>query len=261
MNCQKVVIIDDTPTAITELTEELQRYENLKVVGYAQTQEKAIKLIRKENPDIVFLDVQLEIDRVSGFDLLRELKELKLLNFIVVFYTAYEKYAIDAIRASAFDFLTKPIDPLQLSVVVSRIQSNLLSNTNTNIEKLIDQLCPSRKIGLQTIKDIRFVKLQSIVFIQLEKEKKLGFGHIVVHLIDGNSIKLASSTTLKKLKRVINDENFFEISRQTIVNLHYLEEVENGHEHHCVMCDPYSGVQLKISRNQMSELRRKFSLI
>lgn len=261
MKKQNVIIIDDSLASISDLKDELARYEHLHVTGHAQTREKAIKLIIKENPDIVFLDVQLEIDRNTGFDLLQELKALKLVNFIVVFYTAYEKYAIKAIRASAFDFLLKPVDPLQLSVVISRIQANPVFNANTNVEKLINQLCVSQKIGLQTNTTLRFVKLQSIVFIQLEKSSVYKGGQVAVYLVDGEKISLAPSVTLKKIKAKLDDDSFFEISRRCIINIHYLEEVENGDANCCVMCQPYSGVKLKMSRQNLVELRHRYSLV
>ena len=132
MNYQKVVIIDDSSANIIDLKEELARYEHIKIVGTATRREKAIQLIRKEKPEIVFLDVQLDPDGITGFDLLRELKFQKLVNFIVIFYTAYEKYAIEAIGVSAFDFLLKPIDTTHLSIIISRIQENPVFNTNTN---------------------------------------------------------------------------------------------------------------------------------
>jgi two-component system LytT family response regulator len=261
MKPQKIVIIDDSLTATNELKEEIARFEHLKVIGQAQTKEKAIKILKNETPDIVFLDVQLELDHITGFDLLKELKELKLLNFIVIFYTAYEKYAVNAIRASAFDFLLKPLDPIQLSIVISRIQNNSDLKTNTNVEKLIDQLTSSSKIALQTNTGLRFVKLQSIVFVRLDKSSVYRNGHISVYLVDGEKINLMPSITLKKIRTVLQEDSFFEISRQTIINLHYLNEIENGTDNRCVMCQPYSEVQLKISRNQMCKLRRNFCLV
>lgn len=258
---QKTIIIDDNPQAIKELKEYLLHYEHIEFAGYATNREKAIALIKKESPDVVFLDVQLENDGITGFDLLKELKDKKLVNFIIVFYTGFEKYAVQAIRASAFDYLLKPVDPVQLSIVISRIQANPVFNTNTNVEKLIDQLSPSRKIGLLTVQGIRFVKLQSIVFINLEKNERFRVGQLVVHLVDGERVVLSSGATIKKLMDTLADDVFFEICRQTIINLHYLSEVENGVENVCRMTEPYQGVPLKISRNQMTELRRRFSLI
>ena len=258
---QKTIIIDDNPQAISELKEYLLKYEHIEFAGYATNREKAFALIKKEAPDVVFLDVQLENDGITGFDLLKELKQKSLVNFIIVFYTGFQKYAVDAIRASAFDYLLKPVDPVQLSIVISRIQSNPVFNTNTNVEKLIDQLSPSRKIGLLTIQGIRFVKLQSLVFINLEKNERFKAGHLVAHLIDGERVVLSGGTTIKKLMDALGDDSFFEICRQTIINLHYLSEVENGTDNICRMTEPYQGVPLRISRNQLTELRRKFSLI
>ncbi|MCG6187697.1 LytR/AlgR family response regulator transcription factor [Maribellus maritimus] len=258
MNYQKIAIIDDSSANIKDLKEELARYQHIKIVGSATQREQAIRLIKNEKPDVVFLDVQLELDGITGFELLQELKELELVNFVVIFYTAYEKYAIEAIRASAFDFLLKPIDPIQLSIVISRIQANPVFNTNINVEKLINQLSPSPKVALQTIKGTRFVKHQSIVFIQLENKGRVA-KQVVVNLIDGEKIKLAGNITINGMLKKIDNNDFFKISRQTIVNIHYLDEIENSSDI-CRMANPYRGVELKVSRNHMSELRRKFSL-
>lgn len=260
MDKHKVIIIDDNRANIKELRKELARFDNLCVVGDATHRQQAIKLVKHENPNIVFLDVELAHDGITGFELLEELKALKIADFAVVFYTAYKKYAIDAIRASAFDYLLKPIDPIQLSGIISRILANPVFETNIHVEKLIDQLCCSPKIALQTVMGIRLVKQQSIVFAQVETNGKIKGGNVLVYLINGDKIKLSGNLTLCRLLERIDSSDFFKISRQAAININYLCEIDNSPGNVCRMTQPYQKIDLKVSRNQMQALRRKFSL-
>lgn len=103
------VIVDDEPGAIQALEAGLKAYDDILVVDTQTNEQKARRSILRNKPDILFMDV--EMPGISGIDLIKEMRPLMGDNTHVVFYTAYDKYLIDALRASAFDYLLKPYTP------------------------------------------------------------------------------------------------------------------------------------------------------
>ena len=104
----KILIIDDDEYSADNLCLELKRYGQLVVEGIARNGSNGKKMIDKLRPDILFLDV--ELPDMKGIELLEQINSCVTWNMQVIFYTAYDKYMINAIRESAFDYLLKPID-------------------------------------------------------------------------------------------------------------------------------------------------------
>lgn len=115
----RTIIIDDEESAIDNLCLELQRYTYISIEGKARNGVLGIKLIERLRPDLVFLDV--ELPDMRGMDVVAKLEGYISWNMNVVFYTAHDKYVIDALRAKAFDFLLKPVDSKELQTVLSRL--------------------------------------------------------------------------------------------------------------------------------------------
>ena len=109
----RAVIIDDEETAIDNLCFELKKYPWISVEGIACNGKAGIRLLEKERPDLLFLDV--ELPDMLGMDLAIKVHEQQNWDMHIVFYTAYNKYLIDALRSYAFDFLLKPVDSEELS--------------------------------------------------------------------------------------------------------------------------------------------------
>ena len=100
------IIIDDEPANRENLSQLLERHcPEIKITGQADGVEEGLKIINRQYPDLLFLDIQLK--GKSGFDLLTELKEI---NFEIIFVTAYDHYGIHAVKFAALDYLLKPID-------------------------------------------------------------------------------------------------------------------------------------------------------
>ena len=114
----KIVIVDDNIDCCDELCFQLKRYENLSIEGIAHNGVKGRKLIEKVRPDLLFQDV--ELPDTLGMDMLNQIKDKIDWPMKVVFYTCYDKYMLDAIRSSAFDYLLKPFDSAELDTIISR---------------------------------------------------------------------------------------------------------------------------------------------
>jgi len=115
----KTIIIDDDKIATEQLKTELAKYSMLDICGNAYTGTEGRILLLETNPDLIFLDV--ELPDCMGFDFLHSVKNLLKKDCHVVFYTAYNKYLIKALREKAFDYLLKPINQDELSIVLGRV--------------------------------------------------------------------------------------------------------------------------------------------
>ena len=177
----KAVIIDDEQKAREGLAIILERYcPDIEIVGSCEKPEIGLEKIDELKPDLVFLDVQMP--RMSGFDLLEKIDEI---NFEVIFVTSYDTYAIKAIKFSALDYLLKPIDVDDLVSAIEKIKEkqskeavnyrSLLTNMKNRSEKLTRLAIPTEnEIVMQDLKDIIYCEADgSYSNIHLVDNKKI----------------------------------------------------------------------------------------
>src|SRR5512137_2632898 len=121
----RVLLIDDERLARNDLRSLLSEYDNIEVIGEADSVQKAIELITAENPDIIFLDIQMPGE--SGFDLLDKID----ISARIIFVTAFDEYAIRAFEVDAVDYLLKPVNPERLKVAIERVEKESTVRTAT----------------------------------------------------------------------------------------------------------------------------------
>ena len=222
----KTVIVDDEESAIDNLSFELRRYPYVAVEGMARTGSVGLKIIEKIKPDLLFLDV--ELPDMTGMDVLSRLRERITWNMRVVFYTAYNKYMIDALRSAAFDFLQKPVDSAELQLVMSRLcECNVKSNSGN-----VSTLSEDRPFMLITpTGNLRFLRAFEIGFFRYLSNRKIW----EVALTDGTFLPLRRNMTAEQL--CAYDSAFVQIHQSYIINMHYLLMVQDNH---CVMYPPFN---------------------
>ena len=120
----KVVIVDDEPQSIHKLQDDLATLVDFEVIATSSSAVSAKNLVMSMQPDVLFLDV--EMPGQTGLEVLQSLREEMPMELIVVFYSAFDKYMIEALRASAFDFLLKPYQQEELELVVVRIRQKMV---------------------------------------------------------------------------------------------------------------------------------------
>lgn len=170
-NKMRAVIIDDEETAIDNLCFELKKYPWISVEGIACNGKAGIRLIEKERPDLLFLDV--ELPDMLGMDLAVKVHEQQNWDMHIVFYTAYNKYLIDALRSYAFDFLLKPVDSEELSVVLGRLRgegnmknsTTFLADTGHGAEKSFMVVTP--------VGDLRVLRVSDIGYFRYISDRKI----------------------------------------------------------------------------------------
>lgn len=211
----RAVVIDDIETirkdniAIIKST-----CPGITIVGQAESVASGIKLIKQENPDLVFLDVEMQDG--TGFDLLQKLKPIA---FKVIFITGYEDFAIRAFRFSAIDYLLKPLDPSDLIEAVKKAEDSLgreafdvkLNNLFANLERPKNL----QKLVLKTADRIYSVNIQDVVSCESDKN------YTTFNFV--NSPKLIVSTNLKEYETMLTPHNFFRTHKSHLINMAYFD--------------------------------------
>lgn len=257
-NVCKVVIVDDDRTATDNLYRELAAYPQLEVVGSACNGAKGHKLILEQRPDLVFLDV--ELPDTFGFKLLGDMRYEVNWNMQVIFYTAYDKYMLQAIRESAFDYLLKPFVSEDLSLIMKRYFQAFFSDrpsppfSSGSFVKTVNALLPARDtFMINAITGFKLLHLEEIGFFEYIKEKRLW----QVTLFNQTMLNLKNNT---KAENIIGySESFVQISQSAIININYLAAI-NGRQ--CQLYPPFNRCEnLVISRGCFRELQEKLCLI
>lgn len=137
----KAILVDDELNSLQNLQFKIHEYcPTIKVVAQTQNPEEAIRLIQQNKPDVIFLDI--EMPRMSGFKMLEQIPEI---DFEVIFITAYNHYAINAIRISAFDYLVKPVAIEDLQKTVERLAGFAVKKTRERAD-ILKKVWPIPKV-------------------------------------------------------------------------------------------------------------------
>jgi two-component system LytT family response regulator len=200
-------------------------------MGEADGVHTGIVLIRQHQPDVIFLDIQMRDG--SGFRLLEEVGEI---NFEIIFTTAFDEYAIKAIKYSALDYLLKPIVPQELIEAVKKVEERKIaknSNQNKNIDVLLDNLRATsqecHKIILSTSEKIHVIKVDDIIRCESDNYYTNFF------FTDGK--KLLVSKTLKENENLLKDQNFIRPHKSHLINTKYIKGYMKNDGGYIVMID------------------------
>jgi two-component system LytT family response regulator len=208
----KAMIVEDKTAAIELLRWQIKEHcpEITQVVA-AISVEEALPLLRNFEPDILFLDIQMP--QQTGFDLLASIRNL---NFEVIFTTAYNEFAIQAIRFSALDYLLKPVDPAALQHAVERYKvkrlyaadgetryRNFMQNINTEAGAPL-------RLALPGISEIQYVQLKDIIRLQAERN------YTRFWFVKGK--QFLSAKTLLDYEKVLEGSGFIRVHKSHLVN-------------------------------------------
>lgn len=212
----KAVIIDDEPDAVQFLIAIMKDHcPGLMVTGHAHSITEGFQVISRTRPDLVFLDVEMPLG--SGFDLLRMFPSKE---FEVIFITAYNHYAIDAIRFSALDYILKPLSIRELINAVNRFTKkkesrNMTSDSFTALFENLKNQLPVR-LAISTIEGLEYLEIREIIRIEAEGS------YSRFHLSDGR--KILVSRPLKDFHEILTNRNFFRSHNSHLINLAYVRK-------------------------------------
>ena len=209
----KSIIVDDEKHGRENLAGILKQYcPEVIVLEEADSVNTAISLIHSVNPDLVFLDI--EMPKANGFQLLEHFKDS---SFEVIFVTAYDSYAIKAIRFSAADYILKPINFNDLKVAVDKVAKRIrLKEENDRIKQLFRNIHQPQnpRIGLPTADRIEFVELDKIIRCQ-------GEGNYTHFYFEENRHLLVAKT-LVEFEDLLQEYSFIRIHKTHLVNLKHV---------------------------------------
>src|SRR6218665_199448 len=245
----KAIIVDDELGARESLSKMLEKNcKNVQVIAKADSMANAFMEITTHQPDFVFLDI--EMSNGNAFDLLEKFKEI---NFNIIFVTAYDHYAIKAIKFSAIDYILKPVDPEELVKAVTRFESQH-SNKNTLDKKfktLLSNVRPEnklKKVGIPDGDGLIFINLADIIRCDSD-------GNYTYFLLT-NGKKIIASRTLGEYEQMFADDNFFRIHRSHLINLEHVKKYIKGEGGYVIMSD---NSQVEVSRRNKNEFLEKLS--
>ena len=234
----KAIIIDDELDAIKSLTLMAEEYCNIEVIGTAQTALEGIKLIQKSNPDLVFLDI--EMPNGTGFDLLEGIPDRK---FEVVITTAYENYAINAIRANALDYLLKPIDIDELISACKRAKLKLSPTQN-----YVSKTQSLTKIPISIRNEYLLMDIEDIYFIKSDGS------YSIIHTFDTN---YTTAKNLKYYEGMLQNNDFLRISNSYLINLDKVDKYLREDGGIVLMRNK---IKIQIARSRKEQLKRELGI-
>lgn len=238
----RAIIIEDETQAISALKSELQLHcPEVIVIDEARTVKDGIEKIKRLQPNIVFLDIQLSDG--LGFDILSAFVEH---TFKIIFTTAYSQYALKAIKFSALDYLLKPIDSEELKLAISRIKAFQKNDEINRLELLISNIKEPekrKKIALQTSEGYSIYEIDTIVRCSAESN------YTCVYFTNGK--KNLFSKTLKDFEELLEGSNFERIHHSHIINLNHLINFVNKDGGYVIMQDKSS---VPVSQRKKAQL-------
>jgi two-component system LytT family response regulator len=218
----RTIVIDDEQHCIDRLSRLLdeQYSSTIEIVGAFERFEDGITAIKKLEPDLVFLDVQLQ--NKTGFDLLQQMNKI---SFEVIFTTAHEKYAVQAFKFSAIDYLLKPVDADDLKLAVNKLQQKISKEeVSRKFEALFHNLKniqnSSKRITVPTVKGFEFLQVNDIIRCQSD------INYTIIFLKDKRKITVAK--TLKEFEELLLDHDFYRIHNSHLINLSYIKNYNKG---------------------------------
>jgi two-component system LytT family response regulator len=243
----RALIIDDERLARQELKNLLQTFDQIQIVGESGNVDEALVMIDKENPDLIFLDIQMP--GKNGFELLEEIQGNAP---DVVFVTAYDEYALKAFEVNALDYLMKPVDEERLGELVDQLEVkiNKKKEKQETVVESDDKLDITDQVFLKDGEKCWFVQLEKIRLFESEGN------YVRVYFDESRPLILKS---LNALTDRLSEKYFFRASRKHILNLRWIEKVEtwfNGG----LLVILKDGTKVEVSRRQSVKLKEMMAL-
>ena len=243
----KAIIIDDELSCIETLELMLQKKfaTEIKIVGTTTLPSAGIQLIEKHQPNIVFLDV--EMPEMTGIELLQSLPQI---NFNVVFTTAHQHYAIQAIKLNALDYLTKPINLDELGVAIKKCADKQGQN-NKQLSSFLQQYNSNavHKISIPIGTSIQLVPINEIVRIESQSN------YSTIYFT--NKSKQVVTKTLKDLEEQLSAHNFLRVHHSHLINIEHVIGFKNQDSGYLIM---QGNEVVEISRRKKQEVLQKLKM-
>jgi two-component system, LytTR family, response regulator len=237
----KTILVEDEPSGLYTLKKLLTDYcPEISVIAECDTAASALEKIKLLNPQLVFLDITLP-DK-NSFELL---KDIAIIDFEIIFVTAYNNYTLQALHYSAVDYLLKPVDEDLLLAAVKRAEKRIKANeVNNNIGALLHNLqkpaqTADMKLCVPSLKGFQVVDLKDILYCEASSS------YTNIHFT--NKHVLCSAKTIHEYDELLSDAGFVRIHKSFLINLLHVKEYMKG-EGGAVLLS--NGMQVEVSRRK-----------
>ena len=235
------IIVDDEKHCREVLELLLTKHcHDVKLLANCASGAEVLTALNHQSPDILFLDI--EMPGMNGFELLENIPHN---DFEIIFTTAYNEYAIKAIKHSALDYLLKPIDKDELKLAVQRAKEHKANKPSDRIQGLLEQLNikkPAKRFAAATLEGLIMVNADEILYCESDS------AYCKLIFIDGKSLFL--SRTLKDVEEALLSDNFCRIHHSYLINLNYVQKYIKGEGGEVVM---NNGASLPVSRTRKQD--------
>ncbi len=244
-----VFLIDDEKHCTSTLQFLLEQNEEVAIIGVQNDARKALEILKKKEVDLVFLDIEMPF--MNGFELLSQWDEVP---FKTIFTTAYNQYAIKALRMNALDYLLKPIDAEDLNNALNKYKTASIEPINNgqlqNLH-LFNNGKMQDTIALSTLQGLIFVKIEEIMYLEASS--------CYTYIILKNNTKHLASKTMANFEDILSDNAlFFRAHKSYLVNLKFIKEYIRGEGGDLIMQDDKL---IPLSRNKKQEFLGMFKKV
>lgn len=246
----KTLIIDDEHNASEFLEKLLKRYfpNKFHVCKTCESVDEAVKAIEEFKPNLIFLDIQMP--NKNGFELFKEIRDI---DFEVIFTTAHSEFAIEAIKRSALDYLLKPINYIDLLGAITRFEEKTKKQVQQNqlsilIENMDSGDSAHKKIAIATETGFEFLKFNTIIYLEAQSN------YTKFYLTDNSTIITAK--TLKHFEEILPEELFFRIHKTFLVNMNFIKRFSKVDE---FLVELITGQKLPVSHRKKDEFIAKIT--
>ena len=239
----RAVLVDDEDSSLNSLREKILRHcPEINIIAACDSARTAITVIDEQHPDLVFLDIEMPV--MNGFLMLQQ---LQFKDFELIFTTAYDHYAIKAIRTSALDYLMKPIEIEELKTAVQRAgDKRKQQSSGRQLEILLENIQPKKntyqRLAIPTAEGLQFVKLNDIIYLEAN------INYTYFHL--AGQLRYIASRTLKDFEEMLPAEAFIRIHNSYIINKDYAERYIRGDGGQVVLTN---GVVLDVAKRKKAD--------
>lgn len=247
------VVVDDEPVCIHNLRQSLSDYPEVMLTGEASTVKEGMRLILREKPNLLFLDV--ELPGMSGVELIQELRHRISWSMLVVFYTSHQEYWLDALRQSAFDYLLKPYTSEEFATIMNRFFEYVEQISATgSFEKALSELLPfNQSFMVADITGYQMLRVNEVGYFTYSKSNRQWSA------LMANGRHLTLGRNIKSEHVLSFSSSFLQINRHQIININYLCSIKGKT---CCLIPPFDEEkELYISRNFQAQVQEKLRLM
>ena len=250
----KTIVVDDEPPARRNLRALLKGAPDVELIRECGNGRDAVTSIRALEPDLVFLDVQMP--EMNGFEVLEQLTDLPLP--VIIFVTAYDRYALKAFEVSALDYLLKPFDDARFHKALGQARRQIEQQDASELGRKLLTLVGARDLRAEAAAPRYLTRLMvktagRVIFIRADEIDWVEAYDNYVRLHVGGKAHLLRET-MSDLESALDPEHFARIHRSTIVNLDRIKELHPHFNEHLVVL--HDGTELKLSRTRREWLER-----